>query len=98
MLFRSEDLEALSITEAMSKGHGLRYLSNVQVRYGQGRARLLEVNTRAASGLFHSAASGLNLPHLALRLLLDGEVHVPTPRFGATVLTWTEAAEVTLPF
>lgn len=93
-----EDLEALGITEAMTKGHGLRYLSNVQVRYGHGRARLLEVNTRAASGLFHSAASGLNLPHLALRLLLDGEVHVPAPRFGATVLTWTEAREVILPF
>ncbi|MDP9434627.1 MAG: ATP-grasp domain-containing protein [Actinomycetota bacterium] len=94
-----DDPQALAITRAMSEGHGLRYLSNVQVRYGaDGVCRLLEVNTRAASGLFHSAASGLNLPHLALRLLLNGEVEVPEPRFGATVLTWTEAAEVVLPF
>lgn len=92
------DEQALAITETLSEGFGLRYLSSVQVRYTGGTAKLLEVNTRAASGLFHSAASGLNLPHLALRLLLDGDVAVGEPRFGATVLTWTEAAEVTLPF
>ena len=93
-----EDVEALAITSTVVKAHGLRYLSNVQVRYGGGTCRLLEVNTRAASGLFHSAASGLNLPWSALRLLRDGRVDVGAPRFGATVLTWTEAAEVTLPW
>ena len=93
-----DDPEALAITQTVVKAHGLRYLSNVQVRYGAGTCRLLEVNTRAASGLFHSAASGLNLPYAALRLLLDGDVSVPAPRFGATVLTWTEAREVVLPF
>lgn len=93
-----DDPEALAITEAVSKGFGLRYLSNVQVRYGAGTCRLLEVNTRAASGLFHSAAAGVNLPYAALRLLLDGAVQVPAPVLGATVLTWTEAAAVELPF
>ena len=93
-----DDPAALAITETVVKGHGLRYLSNVQVRYGAGSCRLLEVNTRAASGLFHSAAAGVNLPYAALRLLLDGNVRVPAPRFGATVLTWTEAREVVLPF
>lgn len=93
-----EDREAIAIADTLCKGHGLRYLNNVQVRYAADGPRLLEVNTRAASGLFHSAASGLNLPYLALRLLLDGDVDVPEPRWGATVLTWTEAAEVTLPF
>jgi len=90
--------EAVGITEAMVKGHRLSYLSNVQVRRGGGRLCLLEVNTRAASGLFHSAASGLNLPHLALRLVLDEPVEVGAQRYGATVLTYTEAREVTLPF
>jgi len=93
-----EDADALAITATVVKAHGLRYLSNVQVRYGAGTCRLLEVNTRAASGLFHSAASGVNLPYGALRLLLDGDVSLPAPRFGATVLTWTEAREVVLPF
>jgi hypothetical protein len=93
-----DDPDAVAIAEAMVKGHGLRYLSNVQVRYGGGTCRLLEVNTRAASGLFHSAAAGVDLPYAALRLLLDGDVHVPAPTYGATVLTWTEAREIALPF
>ena len=45
----------------------------------RGTCRLLEVNTRAASGLFHSAAAGVDLPYAALRLLLDGDVRVPAP-------------------
>lgn len=93
-----EDAEALAITQTVVKAHGLRYLSNVQVRHGGGSCRLLEVNTRAASGLFHSAAAGVDLPYAALRLLLDGRVSVPPPRYGATVLTYTEAHEVVLPF
>jgi hypothetical protein len=93
-----DDPAAVAIAETMVKGHGLRYLSNVQVRYGSGTCRLLEVNTRPASGLFHSAAAGVDLPYAALRLLLDGEVHVPAPTFGATVLTYTAAREVVLPF
>ena len=71
---------------------------SMQVRWGSGTCRLLEVNTRMASGTFHSAAAGVDLPYAALRLLLDGEVSVPAPTYGATVLTWTEAAPVTLPF
>ena len=93
-----DDPDAVAIAAAVVKGHGLRYLSNVQVRYGSGTCRLLEVNTRAASGLFHSAASGLNLPYAALRLLLDGDVTLPEQRYGATVLTYNEAFEARLPF
>lgn len=93
-----DDAAALAITGTVVKAHGLRYLSNVQVRYGAGTCRLLEVNTRAASGLFHSAAAGVDLPYAALRLLLDGSVSVPPPRYGATVLTYSEAHEVVLPF
>ena len=93
-----DDPAALEITRTLVRAHRLRYLSNVQVRYGSGTCRLLEVNTRAASGLYHSAAAGVDLPYAALRLLLDGEVAVPLPRFGATVLTYSEAHEVVLPF
>jgi hypothetical protein len=93
-----DDPAALDITRTIVAAHGLRYLSNVQVRYGGGTCRLLEVNTRAASGLYHSAAAGVDLPYAALRLLLDGDVRVPPPRFGATVLTYNEAHEVVLPF
>ncbi|MCW2620906.1 MAG: hypothetical protein JWL64_508 [Frankiales bacterium] len=93
-----DDPVAVAIAEQLVKGHRLRFLSNVQVRYGQGSCRLLEVNTRAASGLFHSRFSGINLPYAALRLLLDGHVTVPAPRLGVTVLTYNEAMPVRLPF
>lgn len=94
-----DDVDALEIAATVCKGYGLRYLNNVQVRRSaDGRARLLEVNTRAASGLFQSAASGLNLPYLALRLRLDGRVDVPAPRLGATVISYNEAFEATLPW
>lgn len=93
-----DDPAAVAIAEAVTKGHGLRFLSNVQVRYGGGTCRLLEVNTRAASGLYHSAAAGVDLPYAALRLLLDGDVSVPAPRYGATVLTHQTAFEVHLPW
>lgn len=94
-----DDPDVLEIAATVSKGYGLRFLSNVQVRRdGQGRARLLEVNTRAASGLFQSAASGLNLPYLALRLLLDGRVEVPEPRLDATVISFNAAMTARLPW
>jgi predicted ATP-grasp superfamily ATP-dependent carboligase len=93
-----DDPAALAIAEAVVKAHGLRYLSNVQVRYGGGTCRLLEVNTRAASGAYHSAAAGVDLGYAALRLLLDGDVAVPTPVLGATVLVYEAALPITLPF
>lgn len=93
-----DDPAALAITEAVVKAHGLRYLSNVQVRYGGGTCRLLEVNTRAASGLHHSAAAGVDLGYAALRLLLDGDVAVPAPVLGATVLVYEAALPIDLPF
>ncbi len=93
-----DDPAALAITETIVKAHGLRYLSNVQVRYGGGTCRLLEVNTRAASGLHHSAAAGIDLGYAALRLRLDGDVTVPAPVLGATVLVYEAALPITLPF
>ncbi len=92
-----DDPAAVEIAERVVKGLRLGYLLNVQVRYGGGTCRLLEVNTRAASGLFHSEHAGVDLGWAALRLLLDGEVDVPAPRLGRTVLTYTAAMPVELP-
>lgn len=93
-----EDVPALEIAGSVVKNLSLRYLVSVDVRYGDGTARLLEVNTRAASGLFHSRAAGADLAYAALRLLLDGHVEAPRLTLGATVLTYTEAMPVTLPW
>jgi biotin carboxylase len=89
------DLAAQEIARAMVEGCGLRYLSNVQVKYALDEQRgpvLLEVNTRAASGLYQSCrASGLNLPALALALTLGEDVIIPEPVYGKSMIVYNEA-------
>jgi biotin carboxylase len=90
------DSAATEIARRMVEGTGLRYLSNVQVRYRRGSDScepvLLEVNTRAASGLYQACrAAEVNLPDLALRMVLGEPLAVPPPRFGTSVLVYNEA-------
>lgn len=91
-----DDRGCREIARQMVEGLGLRYLSNVQVRYrtrdGRTEPVLLEVNTRAASGLYQSClAGGVNLPDLALRLVLGRPVEPPRPEFGRSILVYNEA-------
>lgn len=91
-----DDPEVVAIARRMVEGLGLRYLSNVQVKYrtrnGRPEPVLLEVNTRAASGLYQSClAGGVNLPDLALRLTLGESVEPPRPDLGRAVLVYNEA-------
>lgn len=87
-----DDPDAVAIAARMVAGHRLSYLSNVQVRYdADGRPVLLEVNTRASSGLYQSCASGLNLPWLAVRVALGENPDVASPRLGRTLVTYTDA-------
>jgi biotin carboxylase len=91
-----DDAGAIGIARQMVEGFGLRYLSNVQVRYrtrdGRHEPVLLEVNTRAASGLYQGClAGGVNLPDLALRLSLGEAVASPDPAFGRSVIVYNEA-------
>ena len=75
-----DDRAAVAIAQRLVEGLGLRYLSNVQVRYRLRNGRpaepvLLEVNTRAASGLYQACLAGsVNLPDLALRMVLGETV------------------------
>jgi len=85
-----DDPMARSMAETLTNEHHIGYLSNTQVRYWQGpdddcpEPYLLEVNTRAAGGLFQTELAGVNLPWAALQVAM-GETAPPiTPRFGAT--------------
>jgi biotin carboxylase len=80
------DAGALRVADTMASAYRLSYLSNVQVRYQRGEPVLLEVNTRPAAGLWQSSAAGVNLPFLAVRLLVEGVTDVPEPRFGAMLV------------
>jgi biotin carboxylase len=90
-----QDAAAQEIARVMVEGCGLRYLSNVQVKYALDEARgpvLLEVNTRAASGLYQSCrASGVNLPALAMAMALGESITVPEPTYGQTMIVYNEA-------
>jgi biotin carboxylase len=84
-----DDGPSREIAEALTAAHRVGYLSNTQVKAWQGRPYLLELNTRAAGGIFQTALAGVNLPWAAIRLALDqdpGELH---PLWGAT---YTEVA------
>lgn len=85
-----DDTDARAIAHLLTTTHRIGSLSNTQVRYWRGpgddvqRPYLLEVNTRAAGGLFQTALADVNLPWTAL-LLANGEpVPELRPRFGAS--------------
>jgi biotin carboxylase len=90
-----DDAAAEEIARAMVEACGLRYLSNVQVKYPADTQRgpvLLEVNTRAASGLYQSCrAGGVNLPAAALAMVLAEPVEVPKPTYGQVMIVYNEA-------
>ena len=94
-----DDSAALDIAATLIAAFGLRYLSNVQVKYSKltsGRPVLLEVNTRAASGLYQSCrAGGVNLPALALGLTLGEDVTIAEPVFGRSMIVYNEAVAFT---
>lgn len=84
-----DDPKAAEIAHALIREHAVGYLSNTQVRYWRGpddrepRPYLLELNTRAAGGLFQTRLAGVNLPWAAVRLALGEEVAPLRPAFGA---------------
>ena len=85
-----DDPAARETARILTTVHRIGYLSNTQVRYWRGphdseqRPYLLEVNTRAAGGLYQTALAGVNLPWGAIQLAA-GDVPAPiVPIFGAT--------------
>ncbi|MGF7236197.1 MAG: ATP-grasp domain-containing protein [Frankia sp.] len=92
-----DDPEVIELTRRVVAAFGLSYLSNVQIRYDHGRPAVLEVNPRAASGSYQSAAAGVNLPWLALRLALGLPFDGPEPTFPHTLIAYTEAMPMRSP-
>jgi hypothetical protein len=84
-----DDVVAREMAERLTTAHRIGYLSNTQVRYWRGpddelaHPYLLEVNTRAAGGLFQTALAGVNLPWAAVLLAAGDPVPSLQPVFGA---------------
>lgn len=86
------DEEVMDIARRLSEGLPLGYLSNVQMRYLEGKPILLEINPRASAGIFHTEATGVNLYWEAVKYALGGdEDDVRQPKLGGRVLL-TETA------
>ena len=85
-----DDPGAREVAEALTGTYRVAYLSNTQVKYWRGpddtveRPYLLELNTRAAGGMFQTALAGVNLPWAGILLALGDDVAPLAPRWGAT--------------
>jgi biotin carboxylase len=86
-----DDPAVIDIARASVAAFGLCYLSNVQVRFRGDEPVLLEINTRAASGLHQSCTPGLNMPWMAMQLLLGEQVEPPDAELPRQVIAYTEA-------
>lgn len=86
--------ELHAIAQRVAKAFKLSYLFNVQVRCcRQGIPKLLEINPRMPGGMYFSAATGLNLPYLAVKLALGEAITVAEPQLNQ----WVSEVEQVLP-
>ncbi|WP_052404823.1 ATP-grasp domain-containing protein [Bacillus rubiinfantis] len=80
-----EHQELIQLAHAFHQQYKIPYIFNIQVKYSnKGVAKLLEINPRMSGGMHISCLSGINLPYLALKILL-GEAIKPDqlkPIFG----------------
>ncbi|PLS15948.1 carbamoyl-phosphate synthase large subunit [Bacillus sp. M6-12] len=72
--------ELLDLANKVNSIYQIPYVYNIQVKYSQGKPKLLEINPRMAGGLHISCLSGVNFPYLAVKLLLNGYADVPIPK------------------
>ncbi len=77
--------ELVEVARAVAAEFGLSYIFNIQFMVGRDGAKVIDLNPRMSAGVDSAAASGVNLPWLGLRLLLDGDVVVPKPRYDVTI-------------
>ncbi|AET68362.1 biotin carboxylase [Desulfosporosinus orientis DSM 765] len=81
-----EDLIAMA--RKLTQEFSLSYLYNIQIKYHQGRAYLIEINTRMSAGIHKSCLAGVNLLYLAVKLLSNETVTPPKNiRWGFQIRT-----------
>lgn len=90
---RDERLESLGA--AVAKRLGIRYVANIQFREdAHGTPKLLDVNARFPGTMPLTVASGIDMPRLALDLLLGRPIDKSKLQYDevAVVRTWQEHA------
>jgi biotin carboxylase len=74
--------ELIQLAHDFFSEYKLPYIFNIQVKYNKGIPKLLEINPRMSGGLHFSCLSGVNIPYLAIKILLGESIDLLTPRFG----------------
>lgn len=88
--FRTDDV-ITSMAHTLAQRMPLPYLTNVQVRYLEGRPVLLEVNPRPSAGTFHTEAAGVNLYWEAVKAALGRTDIAPCAQTGGRILVTDSA-------
>ncbi|HEY9061687.1 MAG TPA: ATP-grasp domain-containing protein [Pseudobacteroides sp.] len=75
------------IASELTRVFNLSYAFNVQVRYDSDCPKILEINPRMSGGVWISCLSGINMPYLAVKLLLDRDpdIMMPEPKLDILV-------------
>ena len=79
-----DEREVGALCKRIYSAFPLSYVSNIQIKYGGGLPKILEINPRMSGGLHISCHSGVNFPYLAVRLALGLDADPPEPRCGLT--------------
>ncbi|MEH7076852.1 ATP-grasp domain-containing protein [Neobacillus drentensis] len=78
-----DQAELIKIAHDFHQKFRVPYVFNIQVKYNKmGEPKLLEINPRMSGGMHFSCLSGINIPYLAIKILLGEEVELVKPRFG----------------
>ncbi|WP_223587745.1 ATP-grasp domain-containing protein [Neobacillus bataviensis] len=77
-----ESLELMNLARDFHEEYKLPYVFNIQMKYGNGVPKLLEINPRMSGGMHISCLSGINLPYHAIKILLGETLRPMTPKFG----------------
>ncbi|WP_066064564.1 ATP-grasp domain-containing protein [Neobacillus soli] len=80
-----ESLELIEMARKFHQEYQLPYVFNIQVKYNKDVPKLLEINPRMSGGMHVSCLSGINIPYLAIKVLLGEKVDRPEPSFGIRV-------------
>jgi biotin carboxylase len=74
--------ELIQLAHKFHQEYKLPYVFNIQVKYNDGVPKLLEINPRMSGGMHISCLAGINIPYLAIKILLGEKINQLEPRFG----------------
>lgn len=77
-----ESMELIELAREFHQEYQLPFVFNIQMKYNNGIPKLLEVNPRMSGGMHISCLSGINLPYLAIKILLGETIQPLKPQFG----------------